>query len=126
MNPKIKFHYIWRHLSNIFQTHILHRRIGRQPFFIASISNPHTIYKSLIEIGFQHNYFAFHDTGEIYNLRRLKYNNNELWQEHVRVFPDEIRGHWEITYEEDAIKHYKGATVEMLDKDVLEEIKGSG
>ena len=90
----------------------------------ANISNPHAIYKALIEIGFQPNYFAFHDKGELYNIRRLKYNSdNELWQEHVRIFPDEIRGHWEITYEEDAVKHYKGTTVGILPKEVLEEVE---
>ena len=123
MNPKIRFNYIWRHVRSLFQTYILHKEIGRQHFFIDNISNTHAIYKDLITIGFQPNYFAFHDKGEIYNLRRLKYNNNELWQEHVRIFPNEIRGHWEITYEEDAIKHYKGTTVGVLSDDVLEEIE---
>ena len=123
MNPKIRFNYIWRHVRSLFQTYILRKEISRQPFFIAGISNPHAIYKALTTTGFQPNYFAFHDKGEIYNLRRLKYNsNNELWQEHVRVFLDEIRGHWEITYEEDAIKHYKGATVTSLHTSTLEEI----
>lgn len=125
MKTKIQFNYLWRPLLSLFQTYILRKEIGRQRFFIANISNPHNIYKALITIGFQPNYFAFHDKGELYNLRRLKYNSdNELWQEHIRIFPDEMRGHWEITYEEDAIKHYKGTTVVMLPKDALEEVEG--
>ena len=121
---KIKFNLWWRHLRHLFQKYILRKHIDRQPYFIANIFNPSEVFKKLISIGFQPNYFAFHDKGEIYNLRRLKYNGGELWQEHVRVFPSEIRGHWEITYEADAVLHYKGSTVIHLPSEIQKEIIG--
>ena len=119
---KIKFNLWWGHLRHLFQKYVLKKHLGRQPYFIANIFNPNEAFKKLILIGFQPNYFAFHDKGEIYNLRRLKYNGDELWQEHVRVFPVEIRGHWEITYEADAVLHYKGSTVIHLPSEIQKKI----
>jgi hypothetical protein len=87
------------------------------------IPNPDTVFRKLIEIGFQPNYFAYHDKDEIYNVRRLNYNAKELWQEHVRVFPDEIRGHYEISYEEDARRHVNGETLRPLSDEVLKELE---
>ena len=119
---KIKFNLWWGHLRFFFQKYVLRKYLSRQPYFIANIFNPDEVFKKLILIGFQPNYFAFHDKGEIYNLRRLKYNGDELWQEHVRVFPSEVRGHWEITYEADAVLHYKGSTVIHLPSEIQKEI----
>lgn len=119
---KIKFNLWWGHFRFFFQKYVLRKHLNRQRFFIANIFNPSEVFKKLILIDFQPNYFAFHDKGEIYNLRRLKYNGSELWQEHVRVFPSEIRGHWEITYEADAVLHYKGHTVIHLPTEIQKEI----
>ena len=120
---KIKFNLWWGHLRHLFQKYVLKKHdIDRQPYFIAKIFNPNGVFKKLILIGFQPNYFAFHDKGEIYNLRRLKHYGDELWQEHVRVFSNEIRGHWEITYEADAVLHYKGGTVIHLPSEIQKEI----
>ena len=116
---------MWSRIRYIFQKYVLKLHSGRQPFFIAVISKPDEVFKKLILIGFQPNYFAFHDKGEIYNLRRLKYNGDELWQEHVRVFPDEIKGHWEVTYEADAILHYKGSTLIRMPVEIQNEIIAS-
>lgn len=119
---KIKFNLWWGHLRHLFQKYVLRKHIDRQPYFIANIFNPNEVFKKLISIGFQPNYFAFHDKGELYNLRRLKHYGDELWQEHVRVFPGEIRGHWEITYEADAVLHYKGHTVIHLPPEIQKKI----
>ena len=124
MGKKIlKWNHFWRRVRYFFQRYILRREAGRQPFPIMSISNPDTVFKKLIEKTFQPNYFAYHDKDEIYNVRRLKYNSNELWQEHIRVFPDEIRGHFEISYEEDTGRHITGETLKPLPEGTLKELE---
>ena len=123
MKKAVKFNHFWRRIRSLFQRYILWKEVGRQPFPIMPISNPDTVFSKLIEIGYQPNYFAYHDKDEIYNLRRLNYNNDELWQEHVRVFPDEIRGHYEISYEEDAGRHINGETLIPLSEEILKELK---
>ena len=119
----VKFNHFWRRIRSLFQRYILRREAVRQPFPIMPISNPDTVFSKLIEMGFQPNYFAYHDKDEIYNVRRLNYNNDELWQEHVRIFPDEIRGHYEISYEEDARRHISGETLRPLSDEVLKELE---
>ena len=55
--------------------------------------------------------------------RRLRYNNGaELWQEHVRVFPDEVRAHFEIAYDEDAVRHLNASTLQQLPSSTLDEL----
>jgi len=122
MKEAVKFNHFWRRIRSLFQRYVLRKKIGRQPFPIMPVSNPDTFFRGLIEIGFQPNYFAYYDKGEIYNVRRLNYNDNELWQEHIRIFPDEIRGHYEISYEEDARKHISGETLRPLSDETLKEL----
>ena len=111
---KIRWNHLWRGVRHLFQRYVLRKEVGRGPFFITNIEEPISLYRKLIELGFQPNYFAYNEAGEIWNMRRLRYNGAELWQEHVRVFPDEVRAHFEITYEEDAIRHFNASTLKHL------------
>jgi hypothetical protein len=120
--PKIRWNHLWRRVRFLVQKYVLHKQIEREPFHIANILDPITLFQRLIELGFQPNYFAFCDQDEIFNLRRLRYNGLELWQEHVRVFPDELCGHFEIAYEEDAIRHFNGSTLSRLSDSTVDEL----
>lgn len=101
----------------------------REPYLIGftslSVNNlddrlSESIEDKLIEIGYQPNYFSYGDMGQVTSMRRLlsqiennpisKYYNQRIWKQyHIRVFDDhEVRGHYEIAYEEDAEDHVKG------------------
>ena len=119
---KIKWNYLWRYVRYLVQRFVLRKDVGRGPFFITNIEEPISLYRKLIEIGFQSNFFAYCEDGEIWNMRRMRYNGAELWQEHVRVFPDEVRAHFEISYDEDADKHIEGSTLQPLSNSTLDEL----
>jgi len=119
---KVKWNHLWREVRHLFQRYVLRKEVGRGRFFITNITEPIPLFRKLIELGFQPNYFAYNEQGEIFNMRRLRYNGAELWQEHVRVFPDEVRGHFEITYEEDTAKHYNASTLQQLPSSTLDEL----
>lgn len=120
-----------RRFKYLFQKYILRRKPGRQRFFIIKIEPEmvDTVYDELLKRGFQPNYFSYYDSGEVCNVRRLAKNrqlfleHKEGFQEHVRVFPNEIRGHYEIKYEEDAKRHLDGSTVTSLSRGTNQEIK---
>ena len=123
----IKFNYIWRHLRELTQK-LMGKNIGRGRFFICTdegveLENRDYVFAPLIKLGFQPNYFAYYEKGEIYNLRRLKLIGVELWQEHIRIFQDEIRGHFEISYEEDTQRHISGETIKPLSSNLTGAIK---
>lgn len=88
-----------------------------------------TVYDELLKRGFQPNYFSYYDSGSLFNLRRLAKNrqlflkDGKRYQEHIRCFSDEIRGHYEITYEEDAPLHLNGNTVKPLSRGTNQEVK---
>ncbi len=94
----------------------------RQNFLKGAISHPVTdwIFEQLIALGYQWDYFAYHDDGEIISMRKL-YGNRQI---HVRVFDDgEIRIHDELNYEFEPIKHMQEpeaeADVEEVNKVLL-------
>lgn len=126
-----KFRFLIRRFKYLFQKYILHRKPGRQPFLLIKTEPEmtNTIYNELLKRGFQPNYFSYYDSGELFNLRRLAKNlnlfsvNGKGYQEHIRGFPDEIRGHYEITYEEDAALHLSGNTITVLPEETIQEIK---
>jgi len=113
---RLRWNHLWRFVRWAFQTFILRKNIARQRYHIAPLENadPEAVFRELVLLGYQPNYFAYCDPGELYNLRRLRFRDGELWQDHVRVFPDEVRGHSEISYEEDAALHARATTVEAL------------
>lgn len=119
---KIKWNHLWREVRYLFQRYVLRKEIGRGPYFITYTEDPISLRRKLILIGFQPNYFAYNEPGEIWNMRRLRYNGAELWQEHVRVFPDLVSGHFEISYEEDAIRHFDASTLTQLSSSTLDEL----
>jgi hypothetical protein len=89
----------------------------RQRYHISFLNAPRVLHLRLIEHGFQPNYFALVDQGEMFNLRRLVFRGAEVWQEHVRIFPDELRAHFEIAYDYelgDAIEHVRGTTIQEV------------
>ena len=119
----IKWNYIWRHLRELTQR-LMGRKPSRQPFLITAHDKyVRYFFERLIELGFSPNYFAYYDKDEIYNLRRLKFKEGELWQEHIRIFQDEIRGHFEISYEEDTQRHISGETIKPLSSNLTGAIK---
>lgn len=77
----------------------------RQPFPVGFTKlEQDDIFMKLLSLGYQWDYLAYHDEGEIISMRRL-YNER---QTHVRVYRDgEIRMHDEINYEFDPIQHLK-------------------
>ena len=113
---RLRWNHLWRLVRWAFQTFILRKNIARQRYHIAPLENadPEAVFRELVLLGYQPNYFAFCDPGELYNLRRLRFRDGELWQDHVRIFADEVRGHAEISYEEDAALHAQATTVEAL------------
>jgi len=114
---RLRWNHLWRYVRWAFQTVILRKHIARQRYHIAPLENAdleEAVFQELVVLGYQPNYFAYCDHGERYNLRRLRFSNGKLWQDHVRVFPDEVRGHSEISYEEDAALHARATTVEAL------------
>ena len=125
----IKWNYIWRHLRELTQK-LMGKEIGRGRFLITSLTTENNVYyqpryilKLLTNLGFQPNYFGYFEKGEIYNLRRLKVIGSGLWQEHIRIFPDEIRGHFEVSYEEDTQLHISGETIKPLSPGLIGAIK---
>lgn len=82
----------------------------RQPFLVGGLAremvdpDPEKIFDRLIAMGYQWDYFAYHDDGEIISMRKL-YDRRQI---HVRVFRDgEIRMHDELNYEFEPIDHLK-------------------
>jgi hypothetical protein len=48
-----------------------------------------------------------------------------LYQEHVRIFPDELRAHFEIAYDYglgDAIEHVRGTTITEVAPTTVQEL----
>ena len=118
----IKWNYIWRHLRELTQK-LMGKNIGRGRFLITPYNISSPPYRMLTDLGFQPNYFAYYEKGELFNLRRLKWVKSRLWQEHVRIFPNEIRGHFEISYEEDTQRHISGETIKPLSPGLIGAIK---
>jgi len=121
----VSLYALW-HLLRIFvQRHIYRQTIPRQRYHIADTTSPRVLHMRLLERGFQPNYFALVDQGELYNLRRLIQWAGKLYQEHLRIFPDELRGHLEIAYDYelgDAIEHVKGTTIQQLSPSTVQEL----
>ena len=120
---KIRWNYVWRYVRELVQT-AMGKKIGKGRFNIINYNVGASIpYHRLIAMGFQPNYFAYYEKGELFNLRRLQFKERELWQEHIRIFEDEIRGHFEISYEEDTQRHISGETIKPLSPGLIGAIK---
>ncbi len=91
---------------------------GRQRFLAGHTSDaPDTVFKKLIALGYQWEYFAYHDDGEVISMRKL-YDNRQI---HVRVYNDgEIRIHDELNYEFEPIRHLQ---IDMVEPDKAETNK---
>ena len=109
--------FLWHRLRLLVQR-ILYRTgpLARQPYLIDELkgSDPEAVFRLLLDAGFQPNYFSLADEGELYNLRQLSFEKGRLWQDHVRIFLDEVRAHAEIAYDiglGDAFEHLEGTTI---------------
>jgi hypothetical protein len=127
---KLTFMFLWQRVRLLVQR-ILYRTgpLARQPYLIGELkgTDPEAVFRILIDSGFQPNYFSLADEGELYNLRSLSFREyGQLWQEHVRIFPDEVRAHAEIAYDlglGDAVEHMKGTTVRPVHRYTLMTIQ---
>lgn len=119
---KVKFWQVWKkYILNSFKNE-------REPFHIGwtPLKDIDEIEERLINIGYQPNYFSFGDQGQITSMRKMFVDNDIWWQWHVRIHEDgEIRGHEELSYEEDAIRHKNGDIVNQIPEKELKIILDS-
>jgi len=115
---KIKFFQLWKkYVLNAFKHEREGWHIGKLTAAIRE-SNEHLyltitldeIEGRLIDDDWQPNYFSFSDEGQITSMRKMfRDNEGYWWQDHIRVHDDgEVRGHREVSYEEDALGHLQG------------------
>jgi hypothetical protein len=106
---------------NLIDTGLVLLKISnaRQPFIVGSTQlEEDEIFARLIALGYQWDYLAFFDSGEIISMRWCY----EKRQVHCRVFKDgEIRMHDEPNYEYDPIAHLNDAP-RMPSPDHLREV----
>jgi len=109
---KIKLWQLWKkYVLNAFKSEREGWHIGTIP--ILTMPKSYTldyIEGALIDDDWQPNYFSFSDEGQITSMRKMfRDNEGYWWQDHIRVHDNgEVRGHREVTYEEDALSHLKG------------------
>jgi hypothetical protein len=121
----VSLYQFWFLLRLFVQRYVLCQSIARQQYHVADVTNPRLLHWQLLMHGFQPNYFALVDQGELYNLRRLVCWSGKLYQEHVRIFPDELRAHFEIAYDYglgDAIEHVRGTTITEVAPTTVQEL----
>ena len=115
---------IWKWLTPLFpflRTRFGFLRIlryrGRETYPIGFLKQELSITRTkelLAEQGFSEYFVAWLDQGEVLSMRK---SQGFEWQYHIRVFNDgEVRGHYELTPEYRAFKHFfdfgKGARTE--------------
>jgi len=117
----LKFHYLWRKLKSFVPW--IQVPVSRFFMFRTKITADQ-FERALIEAGYQYNYFSYDEQGQISNLRKLKIFNGTIMQVHVRLFDDgAVTAHYEVSYEEDAMKHLDGSTVVYPDKADIKELE---
>lgn len=81
------------------------RYIGRETYPIGFSPLPFSIIENELEkAGFVKYYVAWLDQGEVLSMRK---SDGFEWQYHIRIFNDgEVRGHYELTPEYQAFKHF--------------------
>lgn len=111
---KIKLWQLWKkYVLNAFKSEREGWHIGFLPesyYLYSDIEFIDEIEGRLIDDDWQPNYFSFSDEGQITSMRKMfRDNEGYWWQDHIRVHNDgEVRGHREVSYEEDALGHLKG------------------
>lgn len=119
MYTEIRLWYLWK-------KYIL-RWFGneREPYLIGYINiDLSRVEDTLIELGYQPNYFSFDDDGQFTSMRIIYIEDGKWRQKHVRAFKDgELRGHDELSYEEDANGHLHGDTLRPIDEKEIERLK---
>lgn len=82
--------------------------------------DPDDVYGTMISFGWQWNYLAYHDRGEVLNLRKL-YGMRQL---HFRLFEDgEVRMHDEFNAEFYPLQHLSGEEVKQVDRATVEQLR---
>ena len=119
---KIKFFYYWKkYILSLFTSEREPWHIGYTKLTLDEVE------ERLIRIGYQPNYFSFQDSGQLTSMRVMYINDaSEWWQKHIRFFDDgEVRGHDELSYEEDALAHKNGVGAKPIDDETLILIKAA-
>jgi hypothetical protein len=128
VSVQINWNLLWQRLRYYVQKYVLKKNIQRSRYFIVGTNNQKAsiIYRKLIELGYVPNQICFYEPEQRYSVRTTFWRGIELWQRHIRVFDNEIRGHEEIAYDEgyggNAERHYNGTTMQELPGKYKEEI----
>ena len=90
--------------------------------------------RRLIPLGYQYNYFSYNFKDQICNLRKLVLfeplafiaayeHENEIWQYHLRLYDSgKVTGHFEKSYEENAMEHIRGEGLTEISEAEREKI----
>ena len=125
----IRFWQLWRRIKGIFV-----REREASDFFIVNFTpDPEDFMRRLIPIGYQYNYFSHNFKGQICNVRKLVLESttsipayeheNEIWQYHLRLYDyGKVTGHFEKSYEENAMEHIKGVGLTEIPEVARKEI----
>ena len=130
MGNQINWNLLWQKLRYYVQKYVLRKNIQRSGGFISGINSQkaEVIYRKLIELGYTPNQiFSYYEPGQRYSVRKTRWHSTDLYQIHIRVFDNEVRGHEEIAYDEgyggNAKRHYSGETVREVPDKYKEEIR---
>ncbi len=116
INLKIKLWILWkRYILSLFKHDMEPYFIGYTHLKLDDIEN------TLINMGYQPDYFSFDNKGQITSMRKIYITSLGVWrQKHIRAFEDgTITGHDELTFEEDAEAHLRGDTMHSIDAEEL-------
>ena len=124
----IRFWQLWRRVKGIF----VQERNARDYFIVNFKSNPEDFMRRLIPLGYQYNYFSHNLKDQICNVRKLVLEpvasipalyEYEIWQYHLRLYDSgKVTGHFEKSYEENAMEHIRGVDVTEISVPEREKI----
>lgn len=110
---KIQFSHLWRKIKNkipFFHTPRTRFNVGHCSLSVDQFEH------TLIQIGYQYNYFSYTEKGQVSNMRRLYMENGVIRQIHIRLFNDgEVMMHDELAYEHDAMAHVDAVSLKYPD-----------
>jgi len=118
MRIRLAVYHVTRKIREVVQTRILQVNVGRQRYPLGTVPavNLYPLWSYFIySLSYQDNYLAYVDKDEYFSIRALREYNSLQYQIHLRGYTDgEIRGHFEITPEEDWREHKDGTTMREI------------
>ncbi|GAH24878.1 unnamed protein product [marine sediment metagenome] len=125
----IRFWQLWRRIKGIF----VRGRDASDYFIVNFEPDPEDFMRRLIPLGYQYNYFSYNFKDQICNVRKLVIetvasipayeHENEIWQYHLRLYDSgEVTGHFEKSYEENAMEHIRGVGLTEISEVEREKI----